>query len=168
MKTIILPGYSSKNKDWANEIKRDMKLDGVVVHEWKHWTKGSFNIKFELDEIDKKMGGGTANLITKSVGTRVAMHILSENSEKVNKLVLCGIPTKGENEKTFKLYRSGLKKFPPNKVHVFQNVKDFIASYEDIVKFIGKINPKIGITKMPRSDHHYPYPSEFKKFLLKG
>lgn len=168
MKTIILPGYSPKNKDWADEIKLDMKLDDVIVHEWRHWTKGSFSFKYELSEINRKIGGGKVNMVAKSVGTRVAMLLLSETTEKINKLILCGIPTKGENEKTFNLYKSGLEKFPPKKVHIFQNVKDYFASYEDIVKFIGKINPKIIITKMPRSDHHYPYPSEFRKFLLEN
>lgn len=165
MKTIILPGYSPKNKDWAEEIKHEMELEGVVVHEWKHWDKGSFSFKHELSEIKKKAGDNSINVIAKSVGTRVAMHLLGEIPKKINKIVLCGIPTKGKNEKTFNLYKSGLERISPDRLIIFQNEKDYFAKYVDIVKFIGKINSKIKIVKMPRADHHYPYPTEFKKFL---
>jgi len=167
MKTIILPGYSPKNKDWAEEIKKDMGLEGVVVHEWRHWGEDkSLSLGYELDEIKKKIGDKKVNIIAKSLGTRVAMDILGEIPEQINKLVLCGIPTKGENEKTFDLYKSGLGNISPENVRIFQNVKDYFAGYEDIVKFIGKISKKIKITKMPRSDHHYPFPGEFRKFLI--
>ena len=165
MKTIILPGYSPKNKQWAEDIKKDMNLGDVVVHEWKHWKKGSFSVNFEIGQIMAKIGEGKVNIIAKSVGTRVATQLLERSSEKIGKLILCGIPTKGDNEKTFIYYKNGLSNISPENVRVFQNEKDYFASYEVIVKFIGKINKKIKIIKMPRSDHHYPYPSEFKKFL---
>jgi len=168
MKTIILPGYSPKNKVWAEDIKKDISLANVLVHEWKHWEKGSFNINFEIGKIMEQIGNGKVNIIAKSVGTRVAMHLLERSPDLVNKLVLCGIPTKGENEKTFGLYKEGLSNISSEKVRVFQNVKDYFASYKDIIKFIGKINKKIKISEMPRSDHHYPYPSDFQKFLSEG
>lgn len=168
MKTVILPGYSPKNKDWAEEIKKEIGIDNVIVHKWKHWTRGSFSFNYELNEIEKKIGGGKVNIIAKSVGTRVTMLILKSFPEKIEKLVLCGIPTKGDNEKTFDLYKLGLENISPKRVCVFQNEGDPFAAYSDIVKFIGKINPKIKITKMPRSDHHYPYPNEFKEVLIKS
>jgi pimeloyl-ACP methyl ester carboxylesterase len=165
MKTIILPGYSPKNKEWAENIKKEISFSDVLVHEWRHWEMGSFNINYEIGQIMEKIGDGKANIIAKSVGTRVAIHLLERSPDIINKLVLCGIPTKGENEKTFELYKNGLGNISPERVEVFQNVKDYFASYENIVTFIGKINKKIKITKMPRSDHHYPYPIEFEKFL---
>lgn len=165
MKTIILPGYSPKNKKWAEDIKKEMNLGDVVVHEWKHWEKGSFSVNFEIGQIMEKIGEGKVNIIAKSVGTRVATQLLERSPKKIDKLILCGIPTKGDNEKTFISYKNGLSNISPENVGVFQNEKDYFASYEVIVKFIGKINKKIEITKMPRSDHHYPYPNEFRKFL---
>jgi len=168
MLTIILPGYSPKNKDWAEEIKKEMELEDVVVHEWRHWGEdksSSLSLRYELKKVQENLGKGRVNIIAKSVGTRVAMHLLSEIPKQINKLILCGIPTKGENEKTFNLYKSGLERISPDRLIIFQNEKDYFAKYVDIVKFIGKINSKIKIVKMPRSDHHYPYPTEFKMFL---
>ena len=43
-----------------------------------------------------------------------------------------------------------------------------VNQYKDIKIFIGSINPKIKIIEKPRSDHHYPYPEDFQKFLLKS
>ena len=52
MKTIILPGYSPKNKQWADKITDDLKLDhGVIPHYWKHWQAGSMNLKYEVEKV---------------------------------------------------------------------------------------------------------------------
>lgn len=41
MKTLILPGFSIKNKDWANETKKILEIRFFTeVFEWEHWSTG--------------------------------------------------------------------------------------------------------------------------------
>lgn len=166
MKTIILPGYSPHNKDWALDIKKDLRLGHpVLVHEWRHWSSGSFSLVKEIDSILKKVGKEKINIIAKSVGTRVAMRLLTEIPDRINKIILCGIPTKGESEIAKKIYTSGLATLSPSQVIVFQNTEDPFASYAEIKMFVGAINPRIKVIKKSRVDHQYPYSSDFQKFL---
>jgi len=168
MITIILPGFSLHNKEWGEDIKKQMELGHrVLVHEWLHWTKGSFSLPREVKSILNSIGTDEVNLIAKSVGTRVAMVVVTKIPKQIVKVILCGIPTKGESDVSKKTYLSGLSLLSPTQVIVYQNTKDPFASYSDIKKFIGKINPKIKVIEKSRSDHHYPYPNDFLKFLSK-
>jgi pimeloyl-ACP methyl ester carboxylesterase len=91
MKTIILPGYSPHNKEWADELKKEMHLDHeVIVHNWQHWKKGSFTIKRELKNILDEIGEGKVNILAKSVGVRIAYELMSEIPDRINKVILAG------------------------------------------------------------------------------
>lgn len=176
MKTVILPGYSPHNRDWAIELKKDMDLGHeILVHEWRHWPPAhrasgpvgaGFSVPREVKSILGKVGNEKVNIIAKSVGTRVAMHLVAKIPEQINKVILCGVPSKGESDTAKKTYSKGLSLLSPTQVMVFQNTKDPFASYSDIKKFIGKLNPKINIVEKSRSDHHYPYSEDFQKFLI--
>jgi len=85
----------------------------------------------------------------------------------MNKLILCGIPTKGESKVAKKSYSEGLSLLSPSQVIVYQNNKDPFANFAEIKKFISSINPKIKVVRKSRSDHQYPYSSDFQKFLTK-
>ena len=166
MITIILPGFSLHNKEWGEDIKKQMELGHrVLVHEWLHWTKGSFSLPREVKSILNSIGTDEVNLIAKSVGTRVAMNIITKIPKQIVKVILCGIPTKGESDSAKKTYSASLLTLSPTCVIVYQNTKDPFANYSDIKKFIGKINPQIKVVEKPRSDHHYPYSDDFLKFL---
>lgn len=128
MKTIVLPGYSLRNKDWALEIAR-----------------------------------GRVNVIAKSVGTMVAMHLLAEIPEQINKIILCGIPSVSEERKN--LFAAYLADFPAKEIIVFQNTKDPLASFEEVKDFMKDVNPKIKVIEKNRSDHNYPYFEDFNDFL---
>jgi len=166
MKTIILPGYSPHNRDWAEDIKKDLSIKyPVTIHEWRHWTSGSFSLVKEIVSILKKVGKEKINIIAKSVGTRVAMHLATKIPKQINKVILCGIPTRGESDTVRETYSKGLASLSPTQVIVFQNTKDPFANYKDIEKFIHSINPKINVVEKSRSDHHYPFSEDFEKFL---
>jgi pimeloyl-ACP methyl ester carboxylesterase len=164
MKTIILPGYSPHNKEWADEIKSELKLGHeVIAHYWKHWQGGSFSLKYEVQKILEEAGGNKFNLIAKSVGTRVTASIVLQAGNKINKIILCGIPsTSLDMEESFKKV---FKDFPTKNILVFQNTKDPFKTSQEIKEFLGKINPKIKVVEKERSDHHYPYSTDFQKFL---
>lgn len=167
MKTVILPGYSPHNKDWAEYTKSKLHLGHeIIVHNWLHWTKGSFSLPREVDSLLKKFGKEKINIVAKSVGTRVAMHIIAKNPNQMNKLILCGIPTKVESKVAKKIYTSGLSLLSPSQVIIFQNTNDPFASFSIIEKFIHLINPKIKVIEKTRSDHQYPYPEDFQEFLV--
>ena len=166
MKIIILPGYSPKNKDWANKIKEKLEPNHeIIIHEWKHWEKGSFSLKGELDAIGHIIAKDTVGIIAKSVGTRVCMNLIPSLSNQINKIILCGIPVKGDSKTAKDIYSLGLSNIDSNKVMVFQNTKDPFASFERIKKFIGSININIKVIEKPRKDHHYPYSDDFIEYL---
>lgn len=164
--TFILPGYSAKNKDWAMEIAEKIKLDHEIRPVfWEHWENPQKNLrpKIAAQDIIDILKGGRANIIAKSVGTLVALYVVSEIPDKIEKMVLCGIPSVSENR--LKIFRESIKDFPPEKIVVFQNSKDPLGNFSEVRLFMQKINPKIKVIEMPRSDHNYPYPTEFEKFL---
>lgn len=165
MKTIILPGFSPHNRDWAYEIKERTKTNGeMIVHEWRHWkTGGGISIKYELEKILEETGKGKFNIIAKSVGTRVAMAILKEVPLQIGKIILCGVPTTSPDMQSEA--KEALKGFDVGKIICFQNTSDPFASYSQIKKFMKGVNPKIRIVEKPRHDHNYPYYEDFESFL---
>ena len=75
MLTVILPGFSLKNKDWLLETSKKI----VLNHEirpifWEHWTDLDYNFdpKDKANEIVEVMMGESCNIIAKSIGTLVA------------------------------------------------------------------------------------------------
>lgn len=165
MKTIILPGFSPHNKDWAIEIKDKVKTVGeIVIHEWRHWkTGGSMSKKYEVAKIIEEVGNQKVNIIAKSVGTVVTMILLKEIPEKIEKIILCGIPqTSGEMEEKAK---EVLKDIDPGKIICFQNTSDPFSSFLEVKAFMKAINSKIEVVETPRKDHNYPYFSDFENFL---
>lgn len=166
MKTIVLPGYSLHNKDWALEIKKSLSFrQSVLVHEWQHWQLGgTLHPKHEIGKILKEVGREKVNLIAKSVGTMVAMHLLAEIPELIKKIILCGIPSVSEERKN--LFAAYLAGFPAKEILVFQNTKDPLASFSQVKDFMRDVNPKIKIIEKERSDHNYPYFAEFNEFIL--
>lgn len=166
MKTIILPGYSPKNRDWAVKVKKNLKKNGgIVVHEWRHWKSGSFYLPHEVKVLTDSIRDEKVNLLCKSVGTRVAMELISDLKDQINKVILCGIPTRFESDKTRNLYTKGLTHLSAEQVLCFQNKQDPFSPYDIIKKFIHSVNPKIKIISKERNDHHYPYYEDFRKFI---
>lgn len=157
MKTIILPGYSLHNKEWAEEV-------GGTVHYWRHWSKGgSFSLGYEVGKILEEVKTDKVNLIAKSVGTMVAMSILQKIPGQVKKIILCGIPS--VSEERLELFQTALKNFPPENIIVFQNSHDPFATFTEVKRFMEKINPQIKVMEKPAETHDYPYFADFEKFL---
>ena len=164
MKTIILPGYSPRNKDWALEVKKNLSsTKDVLVHEWEHWQGGTMSVKKELERIISEAGNGDLNIVAKSVGTRVAMQLLLRKTNRLDKIILCGIPS--VSEENAEVFRRALENFPAEKIIVFQNQKDPFATYEEVKEFMGKVNPEIKVIQKPASTHDYPYFPDFSAFL---
>lgn len=121
------------------------------------------SVKKELERITAEVGTDTLRIIAKSVGTRVAMQFLLRKVNKVEKIILCGIPTvSGENAEVF---RRALENFPAKDIVVFQNEKDPFATYAEVKEFMGNVNPEIEVVEKPARTHDYPYFADFETLL---
>lgn len=170
MKTIVLPGFSPKNKEWAYEVKDNVKLDSpIIVHEWIHWKTGSsgLSLKKEIDSIIKLVGNEDVNFISKSVGTRVTVNLLTLIGKRIKKIVFCGIPLRGFGKKTKDMFKKELSSFLHQNIIIFQNVNDPWGNFIVVNKFIKGINNEIKVVEKERSDHNYPYYKEVEEFLKK-
>jgi len=164
-KTIVLSGYSLHNKDWALEIKKSLSFrQSVLVHQWQHWKLGgALRPKYEIGKILKEIGRDKVNIIAKSVGTMIAMRVLSEIHDQIGKIILCGIPSVSEERK--RLFTASLSDFPVENIICFQNTKDPFAAFVEVKNFMFKVDPEIKVVEKLRSDHNYPYSEDFQKFL---
>lgn len=166
MRTIILPGYSIKNKDWAEAVKKDLEPEvPVEVFYWKHWTEPDAPKDWEAEsnKVVSLAEGGELNILAKSIGTYVAMMVLARGA-KVNKLILCGVPVLDFQKGDDKLY-GVLKDFPAENILCIQNENDNHGSFAEVEKFLHSINPEIKIVSKPRDGHEYYYSEDFKQFL---
>jgi len=166
MKTIILPGYSEHNKDWAMDLAGKLNLGHrVAVIEWEHWsTGGSFSAKKEIEKILKVVGAEKVNVVAKSVGVAVGLEVVPRISSQINKVILCGIASVA-NEDRKDLLKAFLSNVPVEKILCIQNEKDKFVPYKEAEKFYHSVSPEIKIISKPRSDHDYPYTEDFQKFL---
>lgn len=162
MKTIILPGYSPRNKVWADEVKKNLEGE-AFVHEWEHWKGGAMSVKRELERMMAEVGTEELSIIAKSVGTRVAMQFLLRKTNKIEKIILCGIPT--VSDENAQLFIQALENFPPKNIIVFQNEKDPFATSKEVKEFMGKANSEISVIGKPANTHDYPYFEDFEDFL---
>ncbi len=166
MITFILPGYSSHNRDWVLETAQKLKLGHEVRPVlWDHWTDSekSFRPESKAQDVVDVLLKDKCNIIAKSVGTLVTALTLQQIPDRIEKIILCGIPS--VSEKRLEIFKDAFKNFPPEKVVCFQNFKDPLASFGEIKEFMSKVNPKIRVIEKPRSDHNYPYSSNFQEFL---
>lgn len=166
MITFILPGYSAKNKDWADDVAKNLKLEGQIrpIY-WDHWENPEkhFRPKEKARLTAGLAKGQKVNIIAKSVGTLVAAYIVESIPLQINKVILCGIPT--VSEERLGVFQNAYKDIDPGKIICYQNDGDPFEKPPDIKKFMDEVNPKIEIVSKPRSDHHYPYYEDFNHFL---
>lgn len=170
MITIILPGESVKNKDWALEVSKELDLKHEVRPVfWEHWDNPDmpFDAKDKAKELVEVAMDDSINIVAKSIGTLVASYIIQAVPSRIEKIILCGIPLNNLSDKDKEVEREALKNFPPERALCFQNEEDPIATYLQVKDFLDKINSKINLISKPRSDHYYPFFREFREFLVK-
>lgn len=168
MKTIILPGYSEHNREWAQEIKKQIDVgNNLMIHEWRHWKEKSLSLRlgFEIKKIMREIGSEEINIIAKSVGVSVALNLIPKIPLKVNKVILCGIASiKGENKK--KLMKKAVEIVGVKNILCIQNQNDKYVPYQKAKEFYLSAEPRLKVISKPRSDHEYPYFEDFQNFLF--
>ncbi len=168
METLIFPGFSFKNKEWSDSTGRELnKSFPAKPIEWEHWQTGIARrnwIDMEVQKIIEKVGGKQINVIAKSIGTLVSMHLLKLKPNIVNRLILCGIPLNDISDSDKAIY-GVIENFDLNSLLCIQNESDNHGSFSEAERFVHAINPEIKIISRPRSDHDYPYTEDFLGFL---
>lgn len=169
MKTIILPGYSVHNRKWAEEIAVNLRKNignEVVIHEWRHWKDPSLSLSIskEIKKIIEEIGIEKVNIIAKSVGVYMAFKLIPIISEKVDKIIFCGIASVGGGDRNI-LLQAILKKIPVKNILCLQNEQDKFVPFPEAEKFYHSVEPSLKVISKSRTDHEYPYFSEFKNFL---
>lgn len=160
MITLILPGYSKSNKSWADEVAKNIKVDGQIRPIfWDHW--GDPTQKFKASEkanlLVKHSKGDAMNIIAKSIGSLVASYITKAVPNQINKIILCGIPTRDLKEESIKK----ISEISNENLIVFQNDNDPHGNFEEVKK----LYPNFNIVKKIGDTHDYPYFEDFQKFL---
>lgn len=166
MDTLIIPGFSLKNKDWAEEVQKNLDPINIRIHYWSHWETGQAEDSW-IDKETKKIINRenlTINVIAKSIGTLAAMKILKLRPKLINKIILCGIPLNDFHPGDESVYEV-LKLLDEKNILCIQNENDNHGTFFDVEKFVHAINPNIKIISKSRSDHDYPYFEDFAEFL---
>ncbi|MDP2684038.1 MAG: alpha/beta hydrolase [bacterium] len=167
MNTIVLPGYSNKNKEWLDELRQKADIKPLDTIEWDHWKNENPNsnwVKLEVAKIINTYRNEKINVVAKSLGTLIAMKILNQKFEMFNKIILCGIPVNDFKPGDEGMY-DVLDKLLPNKVICIQNDNDPHGNLGQIRKFLNSVNPDIQLISKESSDHNYPYYEDFRSFL---
>jgi hypothetical protein len=174
MFTEILGGGSFKNKAWVDELQQQLSPDiATKIVYWNDWVNGQdakIDFKAEEEKVLAQVGDEPFNMIAKSVGSYIGLGVVAQKLGQIKKLIICGIPLKdfpfGDLEKRYQVLAS----LNPENVIVFQNEFDNHGTHEKVKDFLTKIAPAIQVIKKTgehSQTHHYPYPQDFKDFLLK-
>ncbi len=168
MITLILPGYSASNKEWADEVAKNLKVEGEIrpVY-WDHWEDENqpFNVAEKVSSLTGLIVKQKVNIIAKSAGIAVAVGLIKAIPDQIQKVIICGLPYKGGTSERIEEYKKAFAGFPAEKMIFFQNEKDPLGPFTRVSSLLAQVNPQIEVVSLPRSDHYYPYYKEFQKFI---
>jgi pimeloyl-ACP methyl ester carboxylesterase len=163
MQTIILPGYSVKNKEWTDEVADSIKVEGIIrpVH-WDHWVDESqkFDAKEKAVVIARHSRGVKLNIIAKSIGTLVASLIIQRIPDQIEKVIFCGIPVNDLTEDDLLQIKKAIG-IMKDKIVVFQNDNDPHGTSAQVKSF--EVDFKL--IEKPSYNHEYPYFEEFNELI---
>jgi predicted alpha/beta-hydrolase family hydrolase len=165
MITFILPGYSTKNKEWLEECAKSISSEGYVRPIfWDHWDDPDqkFDPKEKADLISRHSKGDKINIIAKSIGTYVAALIIEQIPHQINKVIICGIPLNDIDEGRKEEVKKSIESLDNEKIVCFQNENDPHGSYPEVKTFLSN---EIKIVSKDRADHDYPFFEEFNNYL---
>lgn len=165
MQTVILPGFSPKNKTWLNECASNLGIDGIVRPvSWDHWLdpEQKFDAKEKGMLISRHSRGDSMNIIAKSIGTLVASYVVESIPAQIRRVILTGIPIKDLSALDKQQFIKGISFLGPEKLICFQNDLDPHGSFIEVRDFLPET---IKLVQKPRTDHEYPYYEEFNEFL---
>lgn len=155
---LYLPGYSLKNKLEATNIVEKLTHNSqeVYLHEWLHWQDSSIEFDLETETeivISEIKGIENFGIIAKSIGTLVALNVLSKLNLKAKYLILLGIPL-NIAQKYPDLYLN-LNMYS-QKTYSIQNKRDEYGLRTEVSKFLSK--QSFEEYTVDSDNHRYDYP----------
>lgn len=165
MKTLILPGFNIKNREWAKACADNLVNFNPEIVEWQHWQSGDphdFDFVNEAKVMLELASGEPVNIVAKSIGTLVVMHFIKLGGQ-INKLILCGIPLR-DIEKEKQDYQV-INDVPSKKILWLQNEFDPHGTLTECNQFRQDFGINIVVLKKLRDDHDYPFFSDFVAFF---
>jgi predicted alpha/beta-hydrolase family hydrolase len=167
---LILPGFSIKNKNWAEKTVTDLQPHFEArIWEWKHWGTGDnadFSAESEATHIITRFEGANTEkvyIIAKSIGTLVLSKIVQQSPNLFDKIILCGVPLNDLEKDDYQNYES-LRQIESRAI-CFQNDKDPHGNFAQVSKFFEEENINIPVVKKIADNHDYCYSSDFISFL---
>jgi hypothetical protein len=162
---IFLPGFSLKNKEEMLNISNALSEKGkeVIMHEWRHWDdlEIEWNPNLETSRVQDKFNTNKVGLIAKSLGTHIAMKVLTNNLEAVRWIILMGIPLNDLDDEEKAAY--DLLKSINIPLFIIHNKNDSHGSWVDVEKFLQ--GAKYELTLKDSSDHNYNYPEDILQIV---
>ncbi len=167
MFTLVLPGYSQHNEEWAEEVANKLRLSHEIkIHRWGHWSGGNFSLEEEIKKLINEIGKEKINIIAKSIGVYVAFNLIPKIPSQIGRVIFCGISSV-EREDEKKLIKEVVSLVGEENILCIQNEQDKYVSYSNAEKFYHSASPNLRIISKPRADHEYPYFEDFENFLKK-
>ncbi len=169
MVTVIIPGFSAKNKEWADEAAKSLNTGGTIRPlYWDHWTDP--NAKFSAAEkarlVTDLAENEQINIVAKSIGTLVASYAILKNPVKIRKVIFCGIPFNDISEEDKEVIKEAMKMIPSVSIICFQNEEDPHGGFDQLKMLLSGFGSSIEAISEPAENHEYPYYQEFRSFLL--
>lgn len=171
MNLIILAGNSLDNKDWSANLKLLLtnSYDTIYRHDYLHWqSQQSFiDFDYELTAI-KNINNKLLNygIISKSVGTILALQAINQQILKPKWLLFLGLPLNIVSKNNYPLQTWLTNISIPTTL--IQNEYDPVGSYQEIKQIVKKCqNDKLKlINELNNHSHKYNNLDLIKKSLL--
>ncbi len=158
MEIVILAGNSIRNKDWAEELARNLKSAGTCyVQQYKHWQTGEKNIdsEYEIKQlVDYLKNKKDYILVGKSAGALIIIGALVEKAVSPIKCILMGVPFDKDGPNALSLMEAiaSLKV----RVEFVQNKEDPYCSAEAIKKMLESLRlTNYSFTETEGNTHEY-------------
>lgn len=168
MQVLFLPGFSHYNIEEAQEIKNHFEQKGhqMKIHPWIHWVnkkEKGFSVENEIKSIKKEIEvlNGDFGIISKSVGTWVAINLIRELDLKPEFLILMGIPLPSYQDRSdFYNYIITIAAYP---IYIIQNKFDPVCSSENLKTKLSLNN--VNLIEVNSKTHSYVYPEMLLKLI---
>jgi pimeloyl-ACP methyl ester carboxylesterase len=163
MLIITLPGYSLQNKEDNQAIAADLREQeyDVYAHAWRHWVDESIEFDpvieaTELLEVIDRSGEQELIIIAKSMGTWVAVELISRLPEevKLKKVIIMGVPYTSLDKKDNAKYETVLNALTIP-VYWIQNELDPHGNFEAVKEWLGQVTFTKSINVQGIANHKY-------------
>jgi len=146
MKAIFLPGNSLRNKEWVEELEKNLRIlfDETKIQYYSHWETGEkhANIEHETSILLDKVGDEDDwVVIAKSIGTNIALEAIKKGM-KPQKIIFLGFPLKFFDDNDLRKEVISMINSVKSQIMFLQNSNDSFGSSDELEKFLNETKMK--------------------------